>query len=108
MSGSTENRAHWASEKPQKREIVFNLDTAFKMLPLVRQVVADILQNQRQLDKLAPEEERLNKQRRTLNWPERCHRYQVQDELHTVEKNLQEALGELEALGLVLVDAEEG
>jgi len=41
MSGSTENRAHGASEKPARRDRGVSLAEAGNMLPLVRRIVAD-------------------------------------------------------------------
>jgi len=108
MNGSTENAAHGASEKPERREKVFNLGTAKRMLPLVQRIVADILQNQRDLGQLLPEQKCLDRERRTLSWPQRSRRYLVQEEIATAERHIQEALAELANLGLVLLDADEG
>jgi hypothetical protein len=108
MNGSTENTAHGASEKPGRREALFNLATAQGMLPLVRRIVADVLQQQHSLAQLHPEQNRLDRQRHTLSWPERSRRYQVQEEIATANQRLQEALVELANLGVVLVNAQEG
>jgi hypothetical protein len=108
MNGSAENTAHGASEPSARREVVLNLATARRMLPLVQRIVADILQNQKRLTELLPEEERLHRQRRTLDWPARAHRYQIREEISTAERSVQTALAELASLGVVLLDAAEG
>jgi hypothetical protein len=108
MSGFTENTAHGASEQPDRRAGQINLATAQRMLPLVRQIVTDLMQHGRRLAELQPEQDRLDRQRRTLAWPERARRYALQDELTTATKDVQRAAAELEALGVVLLDAETG
>ena len=108
MSGSAEYQAHGASETPNRPEAVVNLATANRMVPLVRRIVEDILRHQRQLAQLQPEQERLDRQRRTLNWPERARRYQLSEELAAEESSLLEAMAELEVLGVALVDPESG
>jgi hypothetical protein len=108
MNGSAENTAHGASEPAARREIVFNLPTARRMLPLVQRIVADIMQDQKRLTELVPEEERLHRQRRTLDWPARARRYQIKEDIATAERNVQMARAELAGLGVVLLDASEG
>jgi hypothetical protein len=108
MSGSTENRAHGASEKPAPRETIFNLAEAHRMLPLVQRIVADILDHQRCLSQLTPEQERLHRERRVLNWSERSRLYAMREQLTAADLNLQETLAELGKLGVVIVDSEFG
>jgi hypothetical protein len=74
------------------------------MLPLVKQIVDDLLTNQKHLAGLHLEQERLDRQKRDLSWPERSRRYEVQEQVAAGDKNLQSALAELTSLGLVLVD----
>ena len=107
MNGSTENRAHGASETPERRESALNLGTARRMLPLVQRIASDILKNQQNLTKLAPEMDRMERQRRDLSWPERSRRYRVQEEAATAERYYHDAVQELAGLGLALLDAEE-
>jgi hypothetical protein len=104
MNGSTENRAQGASEKPGRRQTVLNLATARRMLPLVQRVVGDVMDHWRRLAQLRPEQYRLDRQRRTLAWPERYRRYQIREDVALAERGLQEALAELEALTVVLLD----
>jgi hypothetical protein len=108
MNGSTGNTASGASEKPGRRETLLNLTTARRMLPLVRQILADLGEARQQLARLQPEQDRLDRQRHTLSWPERSRRYQLREEIAAGESALQQARSELEGLGVVLVNDEEG
>jgi hypothetical protein len=108
MNGSTGNKAFGASEKPESGDVVLSLSTSQRMLPLVGQIVEDILKNQQALVRLAPEQKRLFQRRRNLAWPERQRRYQLEEEIATAERGLQEAHDELQALGLTLLDAKIG
>jgi hypothetical protein len=108
MNGSTENRASGAPEKPGGYEVVLSWETSQQMLPLVQRIVDDLLGRQRRLDCLLPEKDRLDRRRRTLAWPERSRRYQLHDEIASEERQLQEVLGELAGLKLILVDAQSG
>jgi hypothetical protein len=108
MSGSTGNKAFGASEKPEKGSAVFSLSLAQRMLPLVERIVADILDCQKKVNALTPEQGRLHRQRRDLSWPERQRRYRVDDELHSVEQRRLEVVEELRNLGIALLDPEKG
>ena len=108
MNGSTENRAHGASEKPSPKLVVMNLATANKMLPLIRAIVADVLASRESLARLVPEEEKLGQIRRKLSWPERCRRYAIQEEIVSTERSFQDAQAELTELGVMLVDLDDG
>src|SRR5262245_42103471 len=104
MNGSTENRAGNAPEKPAGREVVLNLGTARKMLPLVAHIVDEILDLKRRLTRLEPEQAHLDRQRRTLDWPARSRRYQVREELADLDARLKVARTELDQLGVILID----
>jgi hypothetical protein len=108
MNGSTENRASGAPKKPGGPDNVLSLTTARQMLTLVRPIVEEVITRGRQRERLLREKERLDRQRRTLGWPERSRRYQLQDEIAAEERHIQEAAAELEELGLVLLDLELG
>jgi hypothetical protein len=97
-----------ASEKPERGERVLSLTTARSMLPLVRRIVDDVLVSQQALTKLQPEQDQLEKRRRTLAWPERSRRYELQEELANLERELQTALAEMEVLGIELLEPTEG
>jgi len=108
MNGSTESRAGDAPQKPDGRAVVLNLGTARKMLPLVIRIVGDILDLNRRVQALEPEQSRLDRQRRTLDWPSRSRRYQLREELAEVDTRLQAAHQELEQLGVALIDPHKG
>jgi hypothetical protein len=108
MNGSTGNKASGASEKPEPGDVILSLSTAQRMLPLVQRIVEDVLKNERALVRLQPEQEKLFRQRRSLAWPERQRRYQIQEEIDCAERNLTEAHEEMQRLGLTLLDAEIG
>ena len=108
MNGSTESRASDAFERPGRREVVLNLGTARRMLPLVMGIVQDVMSCRQRLRRLTPEQECLDWQRQKLAWPQRRRRYQVREELDVVEKALHQAMTELDQLGVALLDAEEG
>jgi|DewCreStandDraft_4_1066084.scaffolds.fasta_scaffold259584_1 hypothetical protein len=108
MSGSAENMASSAYEDPSRREVVLDLTTASRMLPLVQRIVADILHSRQLLARLLPEQDILDRQRRTLDWPGRQRRYQLQEDVSATEQKMQDALAELEVLGLILEDGDSG
>ena len=101
---STPNRATNSADKPRKKATTLDLTTARHMLPLIRSIVAEIVNTRQAIVKLTPEQERLDRHRRDLVWLERQRRYQVTDELAEAEKALMRAVGELSGLGVQLVD----
>jgi hypothetical protein len=105
MNGSA---ASGAPEKAGQAEAVVNLGTARKMLPLVMRIVNDILELQQRLALMEPEQARLDRQRRTLDWPQRSRRYQLRDDLVAMEESLRVARTELEQLSVVLLDSQKG
>jgi hypothetical protein len=105
---NTPNRASNSAGKPRKKEVTLDLTTARQMLPLVKSIVSDIVISRRALNTLTPEQERLDRQRRELVWQERNRRYQVIEEIAAAEKAWSAAVGELNELGLTLVDDEVG
>lgn len=105
---NTPNRASNSAGKPRKKEVTLDLTTARKMLPLVQSIVTDIVNSRRMLSQLAPEQERLDRQRRELAWQERERRYQITDEIAAAEKAWATAVGELAGLGVTLIDDEVG
>jgi len=107
MSGSRSYPTSDASEKPE-REVVLSLKTVQKMLPLVQHIANDIVNSHKKVARLHPEEEQLDRQKRTLTWPERERRYEIKDEIAKADKEIEVALAELKDLGLVLLDQLEG
>jgi len=100
MNSSKGDRATGVPETP---EAAYSLKTVHKMLPLVGRIVDDILNRQHALERLEPEQARLDRQRRDLSWPERQRRYQVQEELAQAERALNEVRDELAGLHVVLL-----
>jgi hypothetical protein len=78
------------------------------MLPLIQRVIGDILHNDKVIARLQPEQDRLDRQKRSLAWPERQRRYHVSEDLAVAERELQEAMIELQLLGVALLDPEVG
>jgi hypothetical protein len=106
MSGSTDNRASSAAENTPGPAKVFDLALARRMLPLVQRIADEIQQNQRQVALLLPEQETLDRERRSLAWPDRLRRYTIREEIAGCEELISHAQCELEALGLRLLDTE--
>jgi hypothetical protein len=88
--------------------VVLSLKTVHSMLPLVQRILTDLRARQEVLERLAPEQLRLDRQKRDLSWPERQRRYQIQDEIAVAEQDLQESVDELSNLGVALLEAETG
>lgn len=105
---NTPNRASNPAGKPRRKELTLDLPTARQMLPLVKSIVSDIVTSRLALNKLTPEQERLERHRRDLVWQERQRRYQVGEEINAAERSLTTAVGELKSLGVSLVDDEAG
>ncbi len=90
------------------KPVSVDLSMARQMLPLIRSIVSDIVGTKQHLGVLSTEQDRLEKQRRQLEWKDRNRRYAIGDEVVQVEKNYSSAIRELESLGLTLVDPEAG
>lgn len=108
MSGSRSYPASDASESSERNEVVLSLKTVHKMLPLVQQIAQEIVARHRAIERLQPEEECLDQQRRSLAWPMRRRRYEVKDELARAEKDLETAIAELRGLGLSVLNEVDG
>jgi hypothetical protein len=108
MSGSRSYPTSDASESPERNEVVLSLKTVQKMLPLVQQISQDIVARHRAIERLQPEEECLDQQRRNLDWPKRRRRYEVKEELAKAEKELEVAAAELRELGLSVLNEVNG
>src|ERR1700751_2800544 len=106
MSGSRDNKASSAAENAPGPSKVFDLALARRMLPLVQQIGEGMLACHHQLVKLLPEREKLDRQRRTLDWPERARRYNLREEIAACEQTVLESESELESLGLTVLDEE--
>jgi hypothetical protein len=107
MNGSMGNMASGAPETPVSENIL-SLKTVQRMLPLVQRILDDVVNNQQTLEKLLPEQERLDRQKRDLAWPERQRRYDLLEQLTTATNKLQSAKDELQDLGVALLDPHQG
>lgn len=92
----------------RRKDVAIDINTARQMLPLVRSIVSDIVTTRQRLSSLGPEQERLNRIRRSLDWSDRNKRYSIDEEIKGAEKELAGAVNELANLGIALVDAEAG
>ena len=108
MSGFSNKRASESAGKPRKKPTIIDLSTARQMLPLVRIIVRDIVDQQRRLSDLTTEQNLLDSERRNLNWESRQRRYAVSDERSRAEQSYNTAVGELTGLGVSLDDPESG
>jgi hypothetical protein len=108
MSSSPNRASRQPAGKPRRRDVTLDLPTARQMLPLVRSIVADIVDTNQRLAELSTEQEALDRNRRALDWAARQRRYAVTEEVAQSEKSLTGAVSELDALGLSLVDAQAG
>jgi hypothetical protein len=108
MNGFTEPRASGAEERPGAGDVVMTFPASQAMLPLVGRISADIMRMHQRLAALHPEQTRLDRQRRTLDWGGRSRRYSIQEEIVGLERELTEALAELTALNVVLLDGVTG
>ena len=108
MSESKGDTTSSASERPERKDLVLTWTTARTMLPLMRMIVGDVLAAHQGIDRLQPEHDSLFRQRFVLSWPQRSRRYEVQEQLAVHEKTLKSALGEMEELGVALLDPDAG
>jgi hypothetical protein len=104
----TPRRAFGASAKSKRKDVNLDLPTARQMLPLVKSIVAEIVDRRTHLNRLHPEQETLERHRRELAWQERARRYQIQEEIVVVEGAYKQAVSELKDLGLALLDVNRG
>ena len=108
MNGFTERRAFGTEQRPDANERVLTWETSFAMLALVRRIVADVLHHQERLTDLRPERDQLERNRLQLPWTGRARRYEIEEEMKKHAHDLRASRGELEALGVALLDAEGG
>ncbi|MFO0809381.1 MAG: DUF2203 family protein [Gemmataceae bacterium] len=101
-------RASNPSRASKGSGIVLDLPTVSKMLPLVKQIVADLLSLEQKLGSFLWEREGLDRDRNQLSWPERKRRYYVQDEIAGLEHKRKELKSELEGLGVRVIDSVHG
>ena len=107
MSGFTENLSG-ASERRGAAERLLTWGESRAMLPLVGRVMKDVMRHRQRLAELNPERDLLERRRHNLDWPQRQRRYRIHEEILTAEKELIAVEAELDALGVVLLDADTG
>jgi hypothetical protein len=108
MTSPIRNTDPSASDKSNPGETILTLSTARNMVPLVQRILQDVLQCRQELARMQPEQSWLDSQRRTLAWPDRLRRYQLKEAIAAQEEYLSQVLGELESLGVTLLDQVKG
>lgn len=108
MSGFTGHHAPGASEGRGASGAVFTWESAQAMLPLVGQIVSDLVRLSAFAEELRPECELLERQRRTLDWPARARRYRLLEEAAAVARDQQAVRDELEGLDVQILHAASG
>jgi hypothetical protein len=103
MSGYSK-RASNSSKSSSRTEVVLDLPTVTKMLPLVQRIVDELMSVEQQHGHLLTEQEFLDRNRRNLSWPERKRRYDIQDDINRAERGRRDLVSELEALGISVID----
>jgi hypothetical protein len=107
MKGSAEEKAsgtngnHW-------EDTVLTWGMAHQMLVLVNSILRDILQGRQRRVQLVGEKELLDRNRLKLAWQERSRRYELHDEICTIDREMAESRAELDRLGVALLDEEAG
>jgi hypothetical protein len=107
MSWFTEHRAE-AIERGEGPGVLLTWGAARNMLPLVSRIAQDIADCDDRLACLRVEKARLDRLRDSLAWPERARRYELNEEIATRETELRQLRAELEAIGVVLLEARTG
>ncbi|QVL32831.1 DUF2203 family protein [Telmatocola sphagniphila] len=82
----------------------FDIQTANRMLPLVKQIAQDMSANSLRRCKLQRELNQLDAFRRELTWESRSRRYRIVEELGTCDSEMKSAMQELKQLGISVVD----
>ena len=108
MSEFTEKQTSGASERSGLTDRILTWQVSRAMLVLVSRVAQDLAGHHKRLAGLYSELAQLEKNRRTLDWPQRHRRYQLEDEVAAAEGEVRGLVGELEALGVALLDGSQG
>ena len=87
---------------------VLTWGTARDMLALVGPIVKDILNGAQRRTELLAEQVHLDRNRIKLLWRDRARRYEIQDDILAIERELTDARAELDRLGVALLDDREG
>lgn len=90
----------------RRRRIVFELPVAEQTLPLVRRILADIVESHARLRHLSLRARKLNGSER--NWSKRSESFKAHDQIKVLEKLLDDYKEELNQLGVKLLDKAHG
>lgn len=101
-------RASRPSRSQDRSGIVLDLPTVRKMLPLVRHIIAELLEVEQKAGSLLWEQEGLERNRRDLSWPERQRKYSLQDEISRLERRRRDIIAEAKELGIQVLDIAHG
>jgi hypothetical protein len=96
-----------AKRKRRLQRMVFDVPTARRMLPLLRRITADVVEQQARLAHYELLDRRLGRCHGNA-WSKRQTRYWLQDELTRERTALRQTLAELTRLGTVLLDGVHG
>src|ERR1051325_9877844 len=107
MKGSAEEKASGAEGK-RWEDCILTWGAARNMLPLIRRIIRDIQDCRKQYTQLLKEKTLLDGVRTKLSWRERKRRYETQEDVVNLERQIADARGELDRLGVVLLSESEG
>jgi hypothetical protein len=79
-----------------------------EMLVLVGRIAQDVVTLNQRMAGMQTELAHLERNRRTLSWPDRARRYQLEDEIARAGVELRAVVAELEGLGVALLDQSSG
>src|SRR5215471_690437 len=103
MSGYSK-RASNSSKSSSRTEVILDLPTVCKMLPLVQRIVGELMAMEQDHSRLLTEQDSLDRNRQNLSWPERKRRYDIQDDICRAERARRDLISELEGLGISVID----
>jgi hypothetical protein len=103
MSGYSK-RASNSSKSSSRTEVILDLPTVCKMLPLVQRIVDELMVIEQEHSRLLTEQDSLDRNRQNLSWPERKRRYNIQDDISRAERARRDLVSELEGLGISVID----
>ncbi len=108
MSGFIENRASGTPDHAGAPARLLTWQAAKAMLPLVGRIAQDVVTHTDDLAICRDELAHLDSVARVLSWPQRRRRYELAEKAAGAEADLRSAAGELDTLGVVLLDGVSG
>ena len=106
MSGSIENRASGKSGFAGAPVRLLTWHASKAMIPLVGRIAQDVVSHHEDLASIRVELDALAGH--NMPWPRRRRRYELEEKLAEAEAALQQALAELDGLGVLLLDGPRG